>query len=144
MRRRKIGIACILCVGAKGKEIDGYKLWYSSEESQKWSWHFDREDLLEQVVEVRRKSDRIMFVKLVVGSEIFNVVSVYAPQIGLDEDIKRIFWEDLDEVIQSIPQTEKLLIRGDFNGYIGRRGDVYQTIHGGFGYGERNNRGGLF
>jgi len=36
-------------------------------------------ELVEQVVEVRRKSDRIMSVKLVVGSEMFNVVSVYAP-----------------------------------------------------------------
>jgi len=40
---------------------------------------------------VRRKSDCILSVKLMVGSKIFNVVSVYAPQIGLDEDIKRVF-----------------------------------------------------
>jgi len=85
-----------------------------------------------------------MSIKLVVGLEIFNVVSIYAPQIGLDEDIKRLFWDDLDEVIQSILQTEKLLIRGDFNGHIGRRGDGYETIHGGFGYGERNSGGCLF
>ena len=98
-------------------------------------------DLVEQVVEVRRKSDRIMYVKLVVGSEIFNVVSIYALQIGLDEEVKRLFSDNLDEVIQSIPQTEKLLIRGDFNGHTGRRGDGYETIHGGFGYGKRNNGG---
>ena len=49
------------------------------------------EDLVEQVVEVRHKNDRIMSVKLVVGSEIFNVVNVYVPQVGLDEDIKRLF-----------------------------------------------------
>jgi len=54
---------------------------------------------VEQVVEVRRKNDRIMYVKLEVGSEIFNVLSVYAPQMGLGEDIKRLFWADLDEVI---------------------------------------------
>jgi len=67
-------------------------------------------DLVEQVVEVRRKSCHIMSVKLVVGSEIFNVVIVYAPQIGLDEDTKRLFLEDLDGVIQSILQTKKLFI----------------------------------
>jgi len=54
-------------------------------------------------VEVKCKSDRIMSLRLVVGAEIFNVVSVYASQIGLDEEIKTLFWEDLDEVIQSIP-----------------------------------------
>jgi len=39
--------------------------------------------------------------------------------------------------MQSFPQTEKLLIGGDFNGHIGRRGDSYETIHGGFGFGKR-------
>jgi len=38
--------------------------------------------------------------------------------------------EDLDE---------KLLIGGDFNGHIRRIGDGYETVHGGFGYGEKNN-----
>jgi len=65
-------------------------------------------------------------------------------QIGLDEDIKRIFLENLDEVIQSISQTEKILLRGDFNGHIGRSGDGYETIHGGFSYGESNSGGCLF
>ena len=43
--------------------------------------------LLEDVVEVRRKTDRILQVKLILGREIFNVISVYAPQVGLDESI---------------------------------------------------------
>jgi len=34
---------------------------------------------VEQVVEVRHKSDYIMSIKLVVGSEIFNVVTIDAP-----------------------------------------------------------------
>ena len=66
------------------------------------------------------------------------MVSVYAPHIGFGEDIERLFWEDLDEVIQSIPQMEKLLIGSDFNGHIGSSGDCYETVHGGFGYGKRN------
>ena len=61
-------------------------------------------------MEVRRKSDCIMSIKLVVGSRILNVVSVFAPQVGLSEEIKRLFWEDLDEVVQSILQSEGLLI----------------------------------
>ena len=46
--------------------------------------------LLEDVVEVRRK-DRILLVKLILGREIFNVISVYARQVGLDESSKRQF-----------------------------------------------------
>ena len=103
----KISVACIQetkWVGAKAKEIDGYKLWYSGfKKTTNGVGILVKGDLVEQVVEVRRKSDHIMSVKLVVDSEILNIVSVYSPQIGLDEDIKRLFWEDLDEVIQNIP-----------------------------------------
>ena len=76
-------------------------------------------ELVDFVVEVSRKSDRIMAIKVLVGSEFINVVSVYAPQIGLPHDIKRLFWEELDMVIQEIPRSEKLFIVGDFNGHIG-------------------------
>ena len=45
----------------------------------------------------------------------------------------------LDEVMLSIPETQKLLIGVDFNGHIGRRGDGYEAIHGGFGFRKRNS-----
>ena len=34
--------------------------------------------LLEDVVKVRRKGDRILLVKIILGREIFNIISVYA------------------------------------------------------------------
>ena len=45
---------------------------------------------MEQVVEVRLESNDIMSIKLIVGSKILNVVSVYVPNIALAEDIKRL------------------------------------------------------
>jgi len=80
-----------------------------------------------------------MATKVLVRSEILNVVSVYAPQIRLSDDIKKQFWEDLDSVIQNVPRSKKLFIGGDFNGHIDEGPDGYDTAHGGFGYGERNN-----
>ena len=50
-------------------------------------------------MEVRRKGDKILLVKLNLGREIFNIISVYAPQVGLDESSKYQFWEDLDEIV---------------------------------------------
>jgi len=145
LHRRKISIACIQeakWVGAKAKEIDGYKLWYSGfKRTTNGVEILVERDLVEQVLEVRRKSDRIMSVKLVVGSEILNVVSVYAPQVGLDEETKRLFWEDLDEVVQSISPTEGLFIGGNFNRHIRSRREGYETIHGDFGYSVRNSGG---
>ena len=62
--------------------------------------------LFEDVVEIRRKGDRILLVNLILGRKIFNVISVYAPQVGLDESNKRQFCEDLDEIVQDIPIKE--------------------------------------
>jgi len=87
-------------VGAKAKEINGFKLWYSGvKRTTNGVGILVKRDLVEQVVEVRRKSDRIMSRKLVVGSKVLNVVSVYVPQVGLDDEIKRLFWDDLDELV---------------------------------------------
>ncbi|XP_019260887.1 PREDICTED: uncharacterized protein LOC109238858 [Nicotiana attenuata] len=54
-----------------------------------------------------------------------NVVSAYAPHVGLDEEVKRRFWEGLDEIIRQVAPTEKLFIGGDFNGHIGSTAGVY-------------------
>ena len=61
--------------------------------------------LLENVVEVRRKGDRILLIKLILDREIFNVISVYAPQVGLESN-KRQFQKDLDERVQEIHMRE--------------------------------------
>jgi hypothetical protein len=43
------------------------------------------------VVDIKRQGDRIILVKLLVRDLVFNVVSAYTPQIGLNESIKRQF-----------------------------------------------------
>ncbi|KAL3332280.1 hypothetical protein AABB24_032729, partial [Solanum stoloniferum] len=98
-------------------------------------------DLREQVVEVRRISDRLMTIKLVIGGCTLSVISAYAPQVGLDEEAKKRFYEDLDEVVRGIPNTEKIVIGGDFNGHIGATASGFDDVHGGFGFGERNGGG---
>jgi len=129
-------------VAAKAREIDGYELWYSGTIKVKNGVGILVEkDLADFVVEVRRKSDRIMVIKVLVGSVFVNVVSVYVPHVGLQEDIKKLFWEDLDTVIQDVPRSEKLFIGGDFNSHIGADSVGYDAVHRGFGFGERNSGG---
>ncbi|XP_070017704.1 uncharacterized protein [Nicotiana sylvestris] len=82
-----------------------------------------------------------MTIKLVVGECTLNVVSAYAPQVGLDEEIKRRFWEGLDDIIRSIPPSERLFVGGDFNSHIGSSAVGYTEVHGGYGIGERNGGG---
>ena len=93
-------------VGEKSRIIEpwGYKLWYTGRDrNHNGMGVVINKQLLEDVVEVRRKGDRILLVKLILGKEIFNVISVYVPQVRLDESSKRQFWEDLDEIVQGYP-----------------------------------------
>jgi len=129
-------------VGAKVREVDGYKLWYSgSSKARNGLGILVDKELVNFVVEVRHKSDRIMAIKVVVGSEILNVISVYTLQIGLPDNIKKQFWENLDMVIQDVPRSEKLFVGGEFNGHIGVKADGPDMAHRSFGHGERNNGG---
>ena len=93
--RRKISIACVQetkWVGAKAREIDGYKLWYSgSSKVKNGVGILVVKDLADQVVEVRRKSDRIMTIKVLVGLVFMNVVSVYAPKWACRRRLKSSF-----------------------------------------------------
>ncbi|VFQ94817.1 unnamed protein product [Cuscuta campestris] len=82
-----------------------------------------------------------MFIKLVLDGCAINVVSAYAPHVGLADDVKREFWDALDGVVVGFPLTEKVIIGGDFNGHIGDSAEGFEDVHGGFGYGSRNPAG---
>lgn len=45
-----------------------------------------------------------------VGGTSVNVVSAYAPQVGLEKEVKKKFWDDLDELDRGIPLNGKLFI----------------------------------
>jgi hypothetical protein len=47
------------------------------------------EALKDGVVDIKRQRDMIVLVKLIIGDLVFKVISAYAPQIGLNENIKR-------------------------------------------------------
>ncbi|XP_047257656.1 craniofacial development protein 2-like [Capsicum annuum] len=64
-----------------------------------------------------------------------------ATQQSLDDEEKKRFWEDLDEMVRGVPSNEKLFIRGDFNGHIGSSSRGYDDVHGGYRFGVRNVEG---
>jgi hypothetical protein len=66
------------------------------------------------------------------------VISAYAPQIGLSDDVKKRFYEDLEDMIRVEPSSEKLFIGGDLNGHIGTIRGGFERVHVSFGYDEQN------
>ncbi|XP_059295582.1 uncharacterized protein LOC132048918 [Lycium ferocissimum] len=145
LKKRKINIACVQesrWVGDRARDVDGFKLWFSGGPKGKNGVGIlvDRE-LRDLEVGVRRVSDRLMTIKIVVGGHTLNMVSAYAPQASQDEEIKRQFGEDLDEVVRGFSHSEKLFLGGDFNGHIGSSARGYDDVYGGFGFGDRNEGG---
>ncbi|KAH1192728.1 Craniofacial development protein 2 [Glycine max] len=147
MVRRKINFMCLQetkWTGEKAKELDnsGFKLWYTGKiRSRNGVGIIVDKEWKKDVVDVRRVGDRIIVLKLVVGQDTFNVISGYAPQVGLAEHFKVKFWEDLEGVLQDIPQGEKVFLGGDLNGHVGSVARGFEGVHGGFGLGEMNGEG---
>ena len=47
----------------------------------------------------KRCHDRIMLVRIVVGEEVISIVNAYGPQVGLDEQVKFDFWDNLGDLM---------------------------------------------
>ena len=97
---------------------------------------FVAEEWIEKVFEIQRVSDRIILVKLIVGQCVVTFLSVYAPQSGLSDEVKDLYFDQLRDVTAKIPASEFLIPCADWNGHVGRAGTGYGEVHGGMGYGR--------
>jgi hypothetical protein len=105
--RRRVNILCVQETkwkGQKVKEVEGsgFKLWYTGTTSgRNGVGILIDKSFKDGVVDVRRQGDRIILVRLVIGDLVLNVISAYAPQVGLSESSKSQFWEDLDSMVST-------------------------------------------
>ena len=102
---------------------------------------FIAERWIDSFVDVVRLNERIIYVKLVIGKQIGNIVSAYATQVGLNAEEKDDFWDSFIIVLSGIPMQESIFIGSDMNGHVGRDADGYGGVHDGMGFGTRNAEG---
>ena len=67
-----------------------------------------------------------------------NVVSAYAPQVGNSMEEKNDFWQDLDELIESISKQEKIVLGADLNGHVAKGKIGAEEIMERYSAGTRN------
>ncbi|KAJ8034945.1 Craniofacial development protein 2 [Holothuria leucospilota] len=70
-----------------------------------------------------------------------TVISVYAPTMTNPMDVKGRFYEVLDLLIASVPQTDKLVLFGDFNARVGSYYQTWSGVIGMHGVGKCNSNG---
>ena len=61
---------------------------------------------------------------------------MYAPQSGLNDEVKDLFFDQLRAVTARIPASEFLIPCGDWNGHVSHAGIGYREVHSGMGYGR--------
>ena len=106
-----------------------------------WSWGSKAENsvgvivanwLIGKVAEVERFNDSVMEVIIVIGNIVWEVVSYYRLQVDRSVNEKEEFYE----LITNILTVEKVLVGGDFNGYVGSDTGGFGEAHVGLGLGK--------
>ena len=75
------------------------------------------------------------------GRKHATIVSAYAPTMTNEDDVKNKFYEDLHNVLTSVPKGDKLILLGDFNARVGTDTASWSGIIGKHGVGNCNSNG---
>ncbi|XP_063593800.1 uncharacterized protein LOC134770746 [Penaeus indicus] len=87
-------------------------------------------------------SDRLMKMQLPLRHKTkATLISAYAPTMTNHDEVKNSFYEELDCMISSVPQSEKLLVLGDFYARVGTDHQAWNNTTGKHGIGKCNSNG---
>ena len=85
-------------------------------------------------------SDRLAILNIK-GTIKTHIISIYAPTEASSDLTKNNFYNQLQHALDSIPQTEMIILARDFNAYIGVDRNGWEAVMGRFGHGDINDNG---
>ena len=145
LHRRKVKICCIQEVRWKGegsRALQGYKLiWKGNSEGTAGVGVLVVSELMGRIFRVEGVSDRVIAVDLVIGEQIFKVVSCYVSQARRSQIEKEEFWRQVEGVIMNTGINQEVIVGGDMNDHVDQVANGFHEAHGNFGYGTRNAEG---
>ncbi|KAI8516668.1 hypothetical protein Bbelb_052490 [Branchiostoma belcheri] len=102
-----------------------------------------RNSLLKDLEEIPTGvNERLMTLRLKLNNrQNATVISCYAPTLTAEDKIKEKFYEDLENILKSIPTTDKIILLGDFNARVGRDAAHWNGTIGKNGVGNANSNG---
>ena len=146
LRKRQVNVCCLQKVRCRGEgarffgvKERRYKLWWCENDDKTGGVGIlVKEELHENVVEIRRRCDRIMASGLVFAKELIKITCAFAPQSRKPDAEKERFYKEI-ALEWTMANTNELVLRlEDFNGHVGKCAKGFEGIHGGHGIGKRN------
>ena len=85
-------------------------------------------------------NERLMKLRVPIGkSRHLTIIGAYATTLTSSHDAKEEFYDNLDHVIKTTPQSDKLVLLGDFNARVGRDHSSWAGVLGKHGIGKASN-----
>ena len=87
-------------------------------------------------------NDRLIKLKLPLGKKrTATLISAYAPTMTKPDDVKDKFYEELEALISTVLQSDKLILLGDFETRVGKDHHAWEGVLGHHGIGKCNSNG---
>ena len=97
-----------------------------------------KEEISGNVVQVRRKRDKVMATVLTLGTEVTRIISTYEPQSERPEIEKVCFYDEMASEWDFESSSKIIVSLGDFNKHVGKCAEGFQGVYEGNGIGKRN------
>ena len=87
-------------------------------------------EISRSVVEIRRKSNRVMTIVLTLGREVVHIICTYGHQSGRPDTEKVRFYDKMTSKCDFGSSSEIIVSLGDFNAHVGKYDEGFEGVHG--------------